>query len=185
MDLVFLHGVAAAGKLTVARALGARLQYGVFHNHLVVDALTAVFTFGTSPFVKLREDFWLATFREAAASDTSLIFTFAPEPTVTAGFPERARRAVEDGGGRIHFVRLSVGESEQERRIGLPSRHEFGKLTDVQTLRRLRELHGDVEHPPTDLLVDTEHSSPEETAGTIVRAFGLEPSAEHHRYPIG
>ena len=184
MNLVFLHGGAAAGKLTVARALSARLHYGVFHNHLVVDALTAVFTFGTPPFVRLREEFWLATFREAATSDTSVIFTFAPEPTVTAGFAERARRAVEDGGGRIQFVQLSVGESEQERRIGLPSRHEFEKLTDVQTLRRLREVHGDVEQPPTDLLVDTEQFGPDETADTIIRTFGLEPSAEHHRYPI-
>jgi cytidylate kinase len=87
MDLLFLHGAAAAGKLTVGRALAARLNYGVFHNHLVVDALTAVFPFGTSSFVKLREEFWLATFAEAAAADASLIFTFTPESSVGRAFP--------------------------------------------------------------------------------------------------
>ena len=43
MELIFLHGTAAAGKLTTARALEAMLGYPVFHNHLVVDALTTVF----------------------------------------------------------------------------------------------------------------------------------------------
>jgi hypothetical protein len=43
VDLVFLHGPAASGKLTVARALEARVGYPVFHNHLVVDLLTTVF----------------------------------------------------------------------------------------------------------------------------------------------
>lgn len=98
MDLVFLHGAAAAGKLTVGRALAGRLNYGLFHNHLVVDTLTSVFTFGSRPFVKLREQFWLATFEEAAAADASVIFTFIPEPSVRPGFPERARRTVENGG---------------------------------------------------------------------------------------
>jgi cytidylate kinase len=44
MDLIFLHGSAASGKLTTARALGHHLDYPVFHNHLVVDLLTTVFS---------------------------------------------------------------------------------------------------------------------------------------------
>jgi hypothetical protein len=43
VDLVFLHGPAASGKLTVARALEAAVGFPVFHNHLVVDLLTTVF----------------------------------------------------------------------------------------------------------------------------------------------
>jgi len=183
MDLVFVHGAAAAGKLTVARALGARLNFGIFHNHLIVDALTAVFTFGTPPFVTLREEFWISTFREAARAGTSLIFTFAPEPTVPAGFADRARAAVEDHGGRVSFVQLAVSPAEQERRIGCADRHEFAKLTDVETLRRLRSDEADGEIPPVDLRIDTEQLSPEEAADAIIRAFALAPSGEHSRYP--
>lgn len=183
MDLVFLHGRAAAGKLTIARELGARLHYGVFHNHLIVDALTAVFQFGTAPFVRLREEFWLATFREAAASGTSLIFTFAPESTVTSTFPERARSIIEDRGGRIHFVRIAVSQAEQERRIGLPSRSEFAKLTDVETLRRLRNRGDAAPVPATDLLVDSEQLSPNAAAAFIIESRGLVPSDVHQRYP--
>jgi hypothetical protein len=183
MDLVFLHGAAAAGKLTIGRALAARVNYGLFHNHLVVDALTAVFPFGSPPFVKLREEFWLATFAAAAAANTSLIFTFAPESSVRQGFPERARRTVDSGGGRVRFVKLAVSQKEQERRISLASRREFAKLTDLQTLRRLRDADENVEQPPTDLVVDTERFAPDDAAAFIARSLGLVSSPEHHRYP--
>ena len=39
MQLIVLHGPAAAGKLATARALERRVGYPVFHNHLVVDTL--------------------------------------------------------------------------------------------------------------------------------------------------
>jgi len=43
MKLVFIHGPVASGKLTIARALGQLSGFAVFHNHLVVDAVAAVF----------------------------------------------------------------------------------------------------------------------------------------------
>jgi hypothetical protein len=101
VDLVFLHGPAASGKLTVARALEDRVGFPVLHNHLVVDLLTTVFPFGSEPFVRLREEFWTSVFAEAARADRSISFTFAPEATVRPGFPGRVRQLVEGEGGRI------------------------------------------------------------------------------------
>jgi len=77
--LVFLHGPAASGKLTVAKELAALTGLSLFHNHLVVDALLAVFPFGSPGFVELRERMWLDVFAAAAAENRSLIFTFHPE----------------------------------------------------------------------------------------------------------
>ena len=185
MDLVFIHGPAASGKLTVARALAAKVGYGVFHNHLVVDALTSVFPFGSAPFVRLREQFWLSTFREAAAAGTSLIFTFAPEPTVPIGFPDRVASVIEESGGHVRFVELTVGESEQERRLDNESRHEFAKLTDIATLHRLRRDEAPGERPPTDLLIDTESSDPTGSAERIIDTFALARVEPHERYPAG
>ncbi|WP_210505209.1 hypothetical protein [Naasia sp. SYSU D00057] len=42
MEMVFIHGPAASGKLTTARALAERTGFALFHNHLVVDALLAL-----------------------------------------------------------------------------------------------------------------------------------------------
>lgn len=183
MHLVFLHGPAASGKLTTARALEQRLGYPVFHNHLVVDLLTTVFPFGSEPFVRLREQFWTAVFTDAARADRSLLFTFAPEGTVRPGFPSRAREIVEGAGGHVRFVRLHVGEAEQERRIGSESRRRFHKLTDVETLRSLRHGLQHVEQPPVDLEVDTDVSSAEQTAQAIVEHFGLAAEQQLDRYP--
>ena len=183
MQLIVLHGPAAAGKLTTARALERRVGYPVFHNHLVVDTLTTVFPFGSEPFVRLREQFWLDVFTDAARSGRSLIFTFAPEATVREGFPDRVREAVERHGGAVRFVKLAVSAQEQERRIENPDRREFLKLNDLGTLRRLRLADAEVEQPPVDLEIDTELQDAEASAALIAERLGLEPQAAVERYP--
>lgn len=183
MRLIFLHGGAAAGKLTTARALADSLHYPVFHNHLVVDLLTEVFPFGSAEFVRLREQFWLGVFEAAAVSGRSLIFTFAPESTVVHGFPGRVEATVRAGGGVVQFVRLVVSAGEQDRRIGNPDRREFHKLADPEVLRRLRQTAAQVEQPPADLEIDTDRSSPQESSRTIIDHFRLTPERGHERYP--
>lgn len=185
MNLVFLDGGAASGKLTTARALEGEVGYPVFHNHLVVDTLTTVFPFGSPAFVELREQFWLSVFGSAAREDRSLIFTFAPEPTVRPGFCDQVVSHVRAHGGEVLFVRLTVTEEEQERRLVDPARREFHKLADVETLRRLRRESGTslVEQPPVDLDIDTGSSDAVRSARTIVEAFRLVPEPRSERYP--
>ena len=183
MQLIFLHGPAASGKLTTARALEHRLGYPVFHNHLTVNMLTTVFPFGSEPFVRLREQIWLSVITDAARTARSLIFTFAPESTVPIGFPARLREVVEDNGGRLCSVRLVVSERTQEARIGNASRVEAGKLSDLDVLRSGRSDESPVEQPPAELIVDTESSEPETTAETIIIQFGLRPEPPVIRFP--
>lgn len=182
MELVFLHGAAASGKLTTARALERLIGFPVFHNHLTVDLLTTVFPFGSEPFVRLREQFWTAVFADAARINRSITFTFAPERTVQRGFPARARHVVEAAGGRICFVRLLVSDAEQERRIGSVSRMQFHKLTDMDTLRSTRNYGDDVEQPPVDLQIDTDTSDAERSAAIIATHFNLAPQTRVGRY---
>lgn len=175
MRLVFLHGPPAAGKLAIAREIAALTGFAVFHNHLVVDAVAAVFPFGTEPFARLREHFWLEVLGEAAIAGRSLIFTFAPEPTVAPGFPERAELAVTAAGGRVDFVRLTVPAAEQERRLVDPGRAAFGKLRSPELLRRIR---GDMQAceaamPASALTIDTGAVLPGEAARLVVTTLDL------------
>ncbi|HEY3947505.1 shikimate kinase [Phenylobacterium sp.] len=180
MDLVFIHGPLAAGKLTIARNVAEGLRYPLFHNHLIVDAVAAVFPFGTEAFVRLREQFWLTTFAEAAALGRPLVFTFAPEPTVPAGFPRRVVDTVEGAGGRVRFVALTVSEAEQERRIVAEDRARYGKLRSVDVLRSLR-AGGGAESPPAELTIDTDVLSPEQAGRRIVEALRLTPLSPPYR----
>nr|WP_278254202.1 shikimate kinase [Sphingobium sp. BYY-5] len=174
MKLIFLYGQAAAGKLTVARALAARTGYALFHNHLVVDAVGAVFPFGSPDFVRLRERFWLDIMTAAARADRSLIFTFAPESSVAPDFPERAARLIRAEGGEVLFVALTVDATEQERRIANADRSAFGKLTSIDLLRT---LHADfcrcmAAMPPPLVSIDTGLTGPDEAAAHILSAIG-------------
>jgi hypothetical protein len=177
MKLIFLYGPAASGKLTIARRIGALTGLAVFHNHLIVDAVMAVFPFGSMPFVRLRERFWLDVFAEAAREQRSLVFTFAPEASVGADFPQQVRTLVEAAGGEVMFVRLKVSQGEQERRLLDPSRREFAKLKSVELLRELRAssdyeaCEAAVAQP--HLVVDTEALASDQAAQLIIDRMGL------------
>ena len=168
MKLIFLHGAPAVGKLTVARELEQLTGFRLFHNHLTVDLVTSLFPFGSEPFIELREQIWLAVFREVAKNQTSLIFTFNPERTVRENFVHQALEAVESAGGEVVFVELTCVEGELERRMEDDSRKKFGKLASVELYRSLKE-DGAFEFPrlPNGLTLDTTRQSPTQTAQLI------------------
>lgn len=173
MKLIFLYGPAAAGKLTVARHLAQITGFALFHNHLIVDAVGALFPFGSEQFVRLRERFWLEAFAEAAAAGRSLIFTFAPEDSVAPDFPRRVEAAIQSAGGEICFVRLTISDEEQERRIADPSRQAYGKLVSLSLLRELRPRFKAAEAamPAPLVSIDTDATPPEEAARRIAAAI--------------
>lgn len=178
MKLVFLYGPPAVGKLTVARELAALTGYKLFHNHLVVDALTAVFDFGSDAFIVLRERFWIDVMSAAAATGVDgLIFTFAPERTVTAAFVDRLRDAVEGQGGELVFARLECAEDVLEGRLNDESRRSTGKLTSTALYRQLKAA-GTFEVPmipDPSLTVDTGVETPIAAARAIARHIAPDP----------
>ena len=170
MKLLFLHGPPAAGKYTIARRVADATGLPLFHNHLVVDAVAAVFPFGSPAFVELRERFWLDVIRAAVAQNRSLIFTFQPEPSVSPGFPEHVASIVEAGGGETIFVQLRLDLAGQISRIANDDRARFGKLRDTALLK---QLHADfaaceTAMPPSALTIDTARTAPADAAARII-----------------
>jgi AAA domain len=177
MKLIFLHGLPGVGKLTVARELAQLTGFPVFHNHLAVDLVGAVFEFGSRPFIELREKVWLAVFSQAVAAGLDgLIFTFAYDRTVRGGFIGDTMRLVEGEGGKVLFVELSCSDEELEKRITDASRKRFGKLISVEQFRRLSEAGAFVDPgiPAGRLVVETTGLSAPDAAGLIVSRLGLE-----------
>jgi chloramphenicol 3-O-phosphotransferase len=168
MKLVFLHGAPAVGKLTVARELSRLTGFRLFHNHLTVDLVSSLFSFGSEPFILLREQIWLAAFGEATRQKVSLIFTFNPEHTVRERFIQDTIDTVESAGGQVIFVELTCAEEELERRIEDASRKEFGKLASVEQYRSLKDA-GAFHFPklPNGVSVDTTDRSPDDSARLI------------------
>jgi hypothetical protein len=176
MRLIFIYGLPATGKLTVARELARITGYPVFHNHLAVDLLQSVFEFGSKPFVELREDLWLSVFRKAAENRVpGLIFTFAPEATVRATFIEAVEKTLAGAGGSVDFVELTCPVAELKRRIPDPSRQQYTKLSSVALFE---QLHADgifdaLVMPAARVTIDTSTCTPARAALEIARALEL------------
>ncbi len=69
---------------------------------------------------------------------------------------------------------LRCADEAVERRIGNPSRAQFGKLTDPVVFRKIRS-QGGFEFPPLPkalVCIDTENFTPEQSAEAIVNALG-------------
>jgi hypothetical protein len=165
--LLFLHGPPGVGKLTVALELEKLTGHRVFHNHLTVDLVGSVFSFGTDPFIQLREEIWLATFRLAAQTKTSLIFTFAPEQTVSPDFVEKTITTIESNGGSVIFVELVCSEEILLRRLDEPTRARFAKLNSAKYQELKADGAFDYPRIRSSLTLDTSSTPPDETAQLI------------------
>ena len=171
-QVIFLFGRPGVGKLTVGELLAAETGYRLLHNHAVVDLVTALFPFGSPPFVSLRERIWLATIDAClAAQQSGVIMTFAPESTVTDEFIPTLEKRVIARGAQLRFIELRCADLELESRLKADSRERYGKLRDVYQFRKLDKA-GAFERPimPTaELVVDTTNSNPLESARAIAK----------------
>lgn len=171
-QVIFLFGKPGVGKLTVGELLSVETGYRLFHNHAVVDLVTSLFSFGSPPFVALREKLWLVTIDAClVAKQAGVIMTFAPEATVTDEFIPTLRKRVIDRGGQIRFIELRCSDDELETRLKADSRERFGKLRDVYQFRKLDKAGAfdRPQMPEAELVLDTTNSNPLESARAIAK----------------
>ena len=176
MDLLFLYGAPAVGKLTVAQELARLIGYKLFHNHLTVDVVTSLFAFGSEQAERLTSKFRLELLREAALADLpGVIFTLVYARGDDDAFVQQTIDAVEPHGGTVRFVLLTCEEPELLRRVGQESRASFGKIRDAAQLRALCRRYDLTSPVPqrASLVLDTTHLPPQETAQRIVDHFRL------------
>lgn len=138
MQLVFIYGPTASGKLTVGRELAKLRGYKLFHRHIVEDMAATVLPFGTEHFNRVREHALMNVFREAVDRNTSLIFTFLPERTVKESFISHTCVVVDRLGGQVAFIELTCPDDVIESRLANADRRAWGKITDVARYRELK-----------------------------------------------
>jgi hypothetical protein len=176
MNLVFLHGPAAAGKYTVAKELAALTGFELYHNHLVVDEVLKTHAFGSPGFIVERDRLWREFFaRFPAPGRANIIFTFNPENTVPQAFIDWLFAEPPRRGVRLTSVEITAEEAVIESRIASKERQQFRKLTDVALYRQLRDsgVFATPLIPRTALRVDTGVATPAESARQIATHFGL------------
>lgn len=169
IPFVVIYGPPASGKLTIAQQLSKVTKLKLFHNHLTVDLLLSVFEFGSPAFVDLREQIWLSVMLEAIDAKIGLIFTFAPERTVSEGFLNLLIQEATSCGADVRLVELVCSEAKIEQRLAGSSRKQFGKLSSIREYRKLR-AEGAFAAPNTltpDLRIDTSVNAARTSAARI------------------
>ncbi len=181
--LVYLYGPPAVGKLTVATELEALTGMRLFHNHLTLDAVRAVFDFASAPFTDVIRRFRLDVFETAARNHLDLIFTnnsvwgVPNGRAMFAAFAEEAGRRVEGAGGRVVFVQLTAPTEVLEERVTAASRRERGKLVNPARLREVLALLDASPLYADDLLIDTSTRPPAAAASAIAAHLAYDLSS--------
>ena len=177
MILLFIYGRPATGKLSIARKLVTLTDFQLYHNHLAVDEALQLHVFGTPGFIEKREQLWRSFFVKAAREQPrGLIFTFNPENSVPQSFIDWLFGGwAATGQVRMISIELLARETTIESRLDASQRKHFKKLTDVALYRqlKLKGVFNSPVIPQTDLRVDTDRLSADESARQIVAHFDL------------
>jgi AAA domain len=138
MRIVILCGLPGVGKLTIAKGLARLRGYRVFHNHLVFDAVEALFPFGSPAFIELRERLWLELLARSVRERVGdVIFTIARDQSLHAEFLVTLVAALSEMGARVSCIELICGMSELEQRLASADRAHYGKIISVERFRQL------------------------------------------------
>ncbi len=190
MNVVFIYGPPAAGKLTVAKALAELTGYKVLHNHMkslsedldvclatadegTGDLAQEFFAFHSPEWSKLHNRLRLDIVEALAEEGISVVTTFAYTPT-TRMRSEKMEEVVASAGGLVYRVHLAPTLEELERRVLSPERTGTRRAHDVELLRSilLRDnSYGNVHSD--DLSIDNTSISAEEVAAQIASHYGL------------
>ncbi len=176
MNLVFIYGPLATGKLSVATELAARTGYTLFHNHHSIEFVKEVFPRGTPSFGRVVETIRLLVIEEAARTDLpGMIFTFVYAHPHDMPFVERVIDAVEQHGGTVQFVQLLCDPAVLATRVANESRTAHGKITSPDMLHDLLREY-DLFTPMPDrysLQIDSAQAAPHEAAQRIAAHYAL------------
>lgn len=179
MNLLFLYGPPAAGKLTVATALAAKTGYTVLDNHKALDYLPEVFPRENPAYSAIRSKLGrtirLEIFAAAAQADINLITTFAPISPGMHDFVRSVRQSIEHNGGTFCAIQLLPRIEVMQQRVLEESR----KIRKIDTVERWHEVTDDnpgAFQPFPDvphLVIDNSDLTPEQTADRILAYYHI------------
>ena len=186
MNLVILFGPHAVGKMTVGQELAILTGYKLFHNHMTIEPLAALFD--QEPHLM-----WplVASFREQIfeafihSQNKGLIFTYMwalDEPSDHAYI-----QALEDKftaiGAKVMYVELCADREVRLERNKTPNRlankptkrnleHSEAMFMSLEAKYRLNTVDGEFKKEHY-VKIDNTFLDPKEVAQIIARAFNL------------
>jgi hypothetical protein len=185
MNLLYIHGAPATGKLTVAKAIAARVPARVLDNHIFIDYAKSVLEFGAPRFFELVRESRALALRYAAESDDAPLVIFTScysEPEDRAPVDE-IESVAKESGGRLFPVFLFCAEAAQYSRVVDAERAARGKINSIEGLKDFSAKWNFAPiSAPNCYKLDTTDLPPDEAAQIILRQFRL--SAQHKQRAV-
>jgi hypothetical protein len=186
MNLIILFGPHAVGKMTVGQELAKLTGYKLFHNHMTIEPMAALFDQDPQLMWPLVSEFREKIFDAFTRSQNKgLIFTYMwalDEPADHAYI-----QGIEDRfsaiGAKVYYVELCADKDVRLERNKTPNRLEHkpskrnlerseAMFTSLEAKYRLNTIDGEFkkEH---NLKIDNTNREPLEVAKTIQTSFNL------------
>ncbi len=174
MKLIYIYGMPAVGKLTVAKELEKMTGFKLFHNHLTADYVSELFPERNQVSDKIKEKIACTMFEEAAKHDLNIIFTMTHEDRFD-DFVKQIMNIISKHKGEILFVRLYCDESKLHDRITQESRKKFLKATTHKELKEILKRINNFKTIPfkESLEIDNTDLEPKECAQIIKEYYKL------------
>lgn len=178
MELIFLHGPPAVGKLTVARELMKLIPARLTDNHATIDLGRTVFDFGAPGFWDLVYKLRLNVLDAAARSDLPyLITTACYSHPADLSVVETWEDVLHRHDARLLPINLKCSAEVLMQRVVHPERAISGKIHSVKGLSDYLARNDFIALPrPGCITIDTEKHSPEGAAKEIMKAVALTAS---------
>jgi len=176
MNLIFIYGPPASGKLTVAKQLAKLTGYKIFHNHLTVDTIIPIFDFGTPAFAYLASLMRFKIFETACKYGLKgLIFTYCYDHPQDDKFVKKVINIIHKNGGQVLFVQLYCQKEELFKRVGEVSRKEYNKVSTIRELKAvLKQWDLFTPMPYGDSLrIENTKLAPSKAAKMIIKHYQL------------
>lgn len=174
MNLIFIYGPPASGKLTIAEKLSRVTGIPLFHNHHTRNIVKDIYEDKLNENYELVDELRFKVFEYCAKHGTDLIFTvvYGGEED-KAIFKEYISR-IESNGGKIKFVELTANQEDLIKRAGNESRKKHKKLTDQKEMKEFTANLSKFSIPFVNALkINTSEFSPEESVKLIVEELKL------------
>ncbi len=186
MKLLTIIGPQAVGKMTVGQELAKITGMKLFHNHMTIEMVSPIFSYGSEEGKRLVHSYRMQMFEEVAKSNLEgLIFTWiwAFDLGKEEDYYNKIRDIFIKQGADIYLVELEANLEERIRRNETENRlkHkptkrniEWSKKDIIkgEEKHRLNSYPGEIKEK-NYLRIDNTDLSPEQVAKIIKEEFNL------------